>query len=174
MITLLLVKNNTPISYSRNETGNPCKSTAIYHACLSGVLIYDLKERPACEPSLLINPTVDSLKTCEIQITTNSEPFWKPLAILSCWLYSFSKAKGIVIIGHSTTPIKINHNGTRILKLTPGCMAKTRDTIHPGKHFSSWTDRNDIWTRFASKSKGIIPSDLQLRPSTKQWWKSGT
>ncbi|XP_043473700.1 uncharacterized protein LOC122505895 [Leptopilina heterotoma] len=108
-----------------------CKSTASYHACLNGIPIYDLNERPACEPSLLINPTIDNLRTCEIQITVNSESFWKSLTTLSSWLYSFSKMEDVVIICHSMTPIKINLNGTGILKLAPGCMARTQDTIIP-------------------------------------------
>lgn len=57
----------------KEQEWNLCKSTVAYHACLKGTPIYEFHLRSSCEALLLIRPTVEALKMCDIRITTSLE-----------------------------------------------------------------------------------------------------
>ncbi|XP_043469391.1 uncharacterized protein LOC122503050 [Leptopilina heterotoma] len=113
------------------EEWKECRSTAAYHACLEGVPIYDVRERPGCEPLLLDQPSIEAMRSCTIKITTAPESYWQPLRTLSAWLYSFARPEVITIYCHSMTPVKVNLTGVGMMKLAPGCSVKTKDVTIP-------------------------------------------
>ncbi|XP_043460860.1 uncharacterized protein LOC122497677 [Leptopilina heterotoma] len=120
----------TYLFLSEKEWGS-CRTTAAYHACLEGVPIYELHERPSCEPMLLLKPTIEAMKSCPIRITSNLNSYWTPLRTLASWLYSFAGPEIVTISCHSMNPINLNLTGTGIMKLAPGCFARTEDVTIP-------------------------------------------
>ncbi|XP_043482087.1 uncharacterized protein LOC122511095 [Leptopilina heterotoma] len=127
-----------------------CRKTSTYHACLKGVPIYDIRERPICEVLLLLNPTISALKSCDIQLTTNQESYWRTLKTLGSWIYSFARSELVTIFCHSTSPLKINLQGVGIMKLAPGCSMRTKDATIPATTFQ------------AGQSEMIYESQLHL------------
>lgn len=113
------------------EEWKSCRTTAAYHACLEGVPIYDLHERPACEPKLLIKPTIEDMRSCPIRITSTQNSYWRPLRTLASWLYSFARPEIITIFCHSMNPVEHNLTGVGIMKLAPGCSIHTQDVTIP-------------------------------------------
>ncbi|XP_051176159.1 uncharacterized protein LOC127291222 [Leptopilina boulardi] len=128
---LIVDKEQRTYLLLKDKDWENCRTTTSFHACLKGSPIYDLQNRPICEVSLLTNPTDKVLRTCDIRITSSLESFWKPLRTLAAWLYSVAKPEVLLIICHSAYPIKINITGTGIIRLAPGCSAKTKDIIIP-------------------------------------------
>lgn len=127
-----------------------CRKTTSYHACLNGLPIYDIRERPICEVLLLLNPTISALKSCNIQLTTNQESYWRTLKTLGSWIYSFIHHQTVTIFCHSTSPIKINLQGVGIIKLAPGCSVRTNEATIPAT------------TMQAGQSEMIYESEIHL------------
>ncbi|XP_043464121.1 uncharacterized protein LOC122499712 [Leptopilina heterotoma] len=138
----------------KEQDWDQCKSTTSFHACLQGAPIYDFQQRVSCEASLLIKPTTEALRFCEVRITSKQESYWKPLNSIGGWIYSFAAPETATIVCHSLSPVKIELRNAGIIKLGPGCSLKAKDTIIPAT------------TAQAGESEFILESELHLNLTT--------
>ena len=77
------------------------------------------------ESSLLNNPTAESFRLCDVQVSYRKSPFFKLLEILGGWIYSFPTRTAVVITCPTRRTSKIQLNGVGIVQIAPGCYLRT-------------------------------------------------
>ncbi|XP_051154836.1 uncharacterized protein LOC127277608 [Leptopilina boulardi] len=95
--------------------------------CQSIRPIYDSSIVPSCEIELLkiVKPAKDVLKTCNIRLSLNQQPFWTALSTLGGWLYSLMESEVAYITCNGNAAQEAKLEGTGILQLSKGCTLKT-------------------------------------------------
>ena len=79
----------------------------------------------SCESSLLNNPTVESFRLCEVQVSYRKRPFFKLLETPGGWIYSFLTKTAAEITCPARRTSKIQLKGVGIVQIAPGCYLRT-------------------------------------------------
>uniref|UniRef100_A0ABD2WQ40 Envelope fusion protein n=1 Tax=Trichogramma kaykai TaxID=54128 RepID=A0ABD2WQ40_9HYME len=82
-----------------------------------------------CEITLLLNPTQSALKQCNLMFNLEPSTQWYYLSHNSSWLYSIMNQETLEIMCPNEQDTSIKLKGVGILKITPGCQARTREFI---------------------------------------------
>ncbi|CAB0034830.1 unnamed protein product, partial [Trichogramma brassicae] len=82
-----------------------------------------------CEINLVTNPANTDLKYCQIMVTPNLNTQWHYLSHDGSWLYSTTEAETIELICPDKREESAKMTGIGILKIQPGCHARTRDHL---------------------------------------------
>ncbi|CAB0031388.1 unnamed protein product [Trichogramma brassicae] len=82
-----------------------------------------------CEITLLLNPTQNALKQCNLMFNLEPSTQWYYLSHNSSWLYSIMNQETLEIMCPNEQDTSIKLKGVGILNITPGCQARTREFI---------------------------------------------
>lgn len=113
------------------EDLNSCKKSTEYFLCQNSPAIYDTGKNPSCEIQMLLQPSIEILKTCTVKLQYDDEPFWQRLETIGGWLYSVKDETSLKIKCLSKYNAKINIFGSGVLQLAPGCTARAPTVTLP-------------------------------------------
>lgn len=102
-----------------------CQHLEKYEICSPNYPIFETTAHLNCELILLTDGGQESYRDCEIKIIKKQTPYWKQLDSMSGWLFSVPQPERVQILCDNETAIATEVNGTGILNLRPGCIAKT-------------------------------------------------
>lgn len=102
-----------------------CQHLRNYQICAPTYPIYEVSAHQNCELLLLTDGGHQSYEDCEIRVIKKQTPYWKQLDTMSGWLFSLPEPERIQILCDHEAAIVLEIKETGILKLKPGCIAKT-------------------------------------------------
>ena len=102
-----------------------CKELRGFYMCPENLPVRETSTYASCEISLLNNPTAESFRLCEVQVTYRKRPFFKLLETLGGWIYSFLTKTAAEITCPARRTSKIQLNGVGIVQIAPGCYLRT-------------------------------------------------
>ena len=79
----------------------------------------------SCESSLLNNPTAESFRLCEVQVSYRKRPFLYLIETIGVCIYSFLTRTAAEITCPGRRTAKIQLNGVGIVQIAPGCYLRT-------------------------------------------------
>jgi hypothetical protein len=86
-----------------------------------------IKRYSPCEVNIIMGKGTDKLQNCSIRITKMETTFWKKLHTPNTWIYSTVKEEEITV-GYTHEIYSADTiNGTGIITLQPGCIARTTE-----------------------------------------------
>ena len=93
--------------------------------CPKNLPVRETSTYASCESSLLNNPTAESFRLCEVQVSYRKRPFFKLLETLGVWIYSFLTRTAAEITCPARRTSKIQPNEMGIVQVAPGCYLRT-------------------------------------------------
>ena len=122
----LAISNDHRFYFNADELYiNSCHRTSYAYLCPLNQPLFEVSSTDACEVSLLLRPTIQVFKHCDVRIRPQHTPFWARLTSTQGWLYSLETPESVQIICSGMKDDLITMEGTGILHLRPGCIAKT-------------------------------------------------
>lgn len=111
----------------KQEELDMCRKISDYSLCSSGMAIYEVHGKPSCEIQLLLNPTVEAMRKCNIQLEYGKTYQWTKLDSIGGWLYSVKDPTNLNVRCPPSAGSQLKINGMGLLQLAPGCYAKNSD-----------------------------------------------
>lgn len=95
------------------------------YICQASLPMFKMETRPICELELLKNPTLDTWRKCDVQVSAATDEIWEPLESGQTWLYYAKTERRVQFFckGRSVGMDYIHDAG--LIRLNPGCMATT-------------------------------------------------
>ncbi|XP_051176797.1 uncharacterized protein LOC127291639 [Leptopilina boulardi] len=122
---LALERDNKRYFYLDDNVLHSCKMNNDKYICQINQAIYDATVSPSCEVNLLRRPTLEILRTCDIRLSTNQQPYWTPVLSLGGWLYSVSAPEIAQLSCNREQPKKLKIKGSGILQIGTNCIIRT-------------------------------------------------
>ena len=102
-----------------------CKKVREFFMCSDNSHVYEASTYASCESSLLNNPTVESFRLCEVQVSYKKRPYFKLLKTLSVWMYSILMITTARVTCPSRKSLTMQLRGVGIVQMAPGCYLRT-------------------------------------------------
>ena len=116
-----------------------CEKLRNSYFCPGNLSVYEVSTFKTCESVLLNDPTAESLRTCEVQVSYKKHPYFKSIGSVGGWIYSFLEEVSANIVCLSKQTIKVQLYGIGILQIAPGCRLKTSGVTSFMNPDSTWT-----------------------------------
>ena len=114
------------------EYHDSCIKTIFHTICDANQPIYSTSISQFCEIQMLIKPSTETFKKCDVRITLQKETFWTQILSLQAWLYSTNKPELLSISCPNQKPVRKIINNSGLLRLGNGCTAMTTSTTLTG------------------------------------------
>ena len=102
-----------------------CTKTIFHTICDANQPIYTTSISQFCEIQMLIKPSTETFKKCDIRIILHKETFWTQILSLQAGLYSKNKPELLSISCPNQKPVRKIINNSGLLRLGSGCTAMT-------------------------------------------------
>lgn len=122
---LALEADNKRYIYLDDDTLQSCKMNNNKYICYLNQPIYDSTLLPSCEVNLLRKPSLAILRTCNIRLSTNHQPYWTSMVSLGGWLYALREPETAQLICSKRQRKDLILKGSGILQISPNCIVRT-------------------------------------------------
>ena len=122
---IALSYNDQKFLLVNQEYHNSCIKTIFHTICDANQPIYSTSISQLCEIQMLIKPSTETFRKCDVRIILNEETFWTQILSLQAWLYSTSKPELLSISCPNQKPVRKIINNSGLLRLGNGCTAMT-------------------------------------------------
>lgn len=141
-----------------------CQHLHKYQICSPNYPIYEVSSHRNCELLLLTDGSQQSYENCEIKVIKKQASYWKQLDTMSGWLFSLPYPEIIQILCDSEEATVIELRNIGILKLRPGCIAKTQYVTISGTQTLEGTIKEIYVAEANLDLNQLIPNISQYKP----------
>ena len=131
---IALSYNDQKFLLVNQEYHDPCTKTIFHTICDTNQPIYSTSISQFCEIQMLIKPSIETFKKCDVRITLQRETFWAQIFLFKRGyiLYSTNKPELLSISCPNQNPVRKIINNSGLLRLGNGCTAITTSTTLTG------------------------------------------
>ena len=125
---IALSYNDQKFLMVNQEYHDSCTKTIFHTICDATKSIYSTSISQFCEIQMLIKPSTETFKKCDVRIILQKETFWAKILSLQAWLYSTNKPELLSMSRPNQNPVRKIINSSGLLRLGNGCTAMTTST----------------------------------------------
>lgn len=142
-----------------------CLKTHYTYICPTLGPFKNTPEPRDCEVTVLLIPSTETLKSCDIRYGRRMETQWKYLEDDESWLYSTAQNENLRINCLNQEEIKISLNQAGIIRIAPTCTGRTNNIIITGQETKNSQATYLYKPEVNLKIQDMYPSLYQSNPN---------